>query len=154
MFRVTEAFLDQSSPVFTLHQIPSIEAAEERLDFRARGVLLLKCRQSRHQERMNMSCVNRGLIFLEDDSLGMPEIFLPRNRIFIHRGDDLARELSPGHFEIIVIVNLFKHLSDFKNTDNLSDETSTHDGQNPCSFWPVVSVFENRDADTVARASG
>ena len=89
-----------------------------------------------------MSCVNRRLIFLQDDSLGVPEIFLPRNRILIHRGDDLTWELSSRQFEIIKIVNLRKHLGDFQNTDNLSDEASSDDRQNPGSFWPVARYLK------------
>ena len=33
-------------------------------------------------------------------------------------------------------------LSDLKDTDYFSDETSTHDRQNPSSFWPVARYLK------------
>src|ERR1700733_13697811 len=74
---------------------------------------------------------------VQDNRPGVPKVFLPRNRILVHRANDLTWISNSGDIEIIILVHPFENLGGIKNLQHCRSETASHDSQSTAPPWPV-----------------
>src|ERR1700730_9366453 len=88
---------------------------------------------------------------VQDNRPGVPKVFLPRNRIFVHRANDLTWISDSRDIEIIILVHPFENLGGIKNLQHCRSETAAHGSQSTNMSWPPHWNLEVRVNITLVR---